>query len=63
MVKVFSKYDNFILPIDLNSESTELAVRDFCQMCGCNNLINDNTYFKNPENPSCIDLITANTSK
>ena len=27
MVKVFSKHDNFILLIDLNSESTELTVR------------------------------------
>ena len=25
-----SKYDNFILPGDLNSEPTESAVRDFC---------------------------------
>ena len=33
----FSKYD-FILLGDLNSEPTESAVRDFCQIYGCKNL-------------------------
>ena len=47
-----SKYDNFILLGDLNSEPTESAVRDFCQIYGCKNLIKDNTCFKNPEKPS-----------
>ena len=58
-----SKYDNFILLGDLNSEPTESAVRDFCQIYGCNNLIKDNTCFKNPEKPSCIDLIITNRPK
>ena len=38
-----SKYGNFILRGDLNSEPTELTVRDFCQIYGCQNLIKDNT--------------------
>ena len=38
-----SKYDNFIPLGDLNSEPTESAVRDFCQIYGCKNLIKDNT--------------------
>ena len=58
-----SKYDNFILLGDLNSEPTESAVRDFCQIYGCKNLIKDNTCFKNPEKPSCIDLIITNRPK
>ena len=32
-----SKYDNFILLGDLNSELIESAVRDFCQIYGCKN--------------------------
>ena len=52
-----SKYDNFILLGDLNSEPAESAVRDFCQIYGCKNLIKDNTCFKNLEKPSSIDLI------
>ena len=58
-----SKYGNFILLGDVNSEPTESAVRDFCQICGCKNLIKDNTYFKNPEKPFCIDLIITNRPK
>ena len=58
-----SKYDNFILLGDLNSEPTESAVRDFCQIYGCKNLIKDNTCFKNLEKPSCIDLIITNRPK
>ena len=49
-----SKYDNFILLGDLNSEPTESAVRDFCEIYSCKNLIKDNTCFKNPSKPSCI---------
>ena len=58
-----SKYDNFILLDDLNSESTESAVRGFCEIYSCKNLIKDNTCFKNPLKPSCIDLIITNRSK
>ena len=58
-----SKYDNFILLGDLNSEPAESAVRDFCQICGCKNLIKNNTCFKNPEKFSCIDLIITNRPK
>ena len=52
-----SKYGKFILLGDLNSEPSESAVRDFCQIYGCKTLIKGSTCFKNPEKPSCIDLI------
>ena len=58
-----SKYDNFILLGDLNSEPTESAVRDFCEIYSCKNLIKDNTCFGNPSKPSCIDLIITNRPK
>ena len=58
-----SKYDNFILLGDLNSEPTESAVRDFCQSYDCKNLLKDNTCFNNPEKPSYIDLIITNMPK
>ena len=56
-----SKYDNFILLGDLNSEPTKSAVRDFCHIYRCKNQIKDNTCFKNREKPSYIDLITTNS--
>ena len=42
-----SKYDNVILLGDLNSEPTESAVRDFCEIYSCKNLIKGNNCFKN----------------
>ena len=63
MDKYSSKYGNFILLGDLNSEPTESAVRDFCQIYGCKNLIKDNCFFKNPEKPSCVNLIITNRPK
>ena len=57
------KYDNFIILGDLYSEPTESAVRDFWEIYSCKNLIKDNTCFKNPSNPSCIDLIIKNQPK
>ena len=58
-----SKYDNFILLGDLNSEPTETAVRDFCEIYSCKNLIKDNTCLKNPLKFSCINLIITNRPK
>ena len=43
-----SKYDDFIILGDFNSEATES---------------DNNNCFKNPENPSCIDLIITNRLK
>ena len=52
-----SKCNHFILPVDLNSEPTESAVKGFCEIYSCKNLIEDNTCFKNPLKSSSIDLI------
>ena len=58
-----SKYDNFIILGDLNSEPTESSIRNFCEICSCKNLIRDNTCFKYPSKPSCIDLIITSRPK
>ena len=63
MDNYYSKYDNFIIVGDLNSEPTESAVRDVYQIYDCKNLIKDNTCFKNPEKTSCIGLIITNRPK
>ena len=55
-----SKYDNFILLGDLNSEPKEQSVKDFCQVYICKNIIKGNTCFKNSANPPCIDLFITN---
>ena len=58
-----SKYDNFILLGDLNSEPNVSAVIDLCKIYSYKNLIKDNTFFKNLEKPICIDLIITNRPK
>lgn len=55
-----SNYDNFILLGDFNCETSEHPLEDFCQVYSCTNLIKEKTCFKNPQNPSCIDLILTN---
>ena len=58
-----SKYDNIILLGDFNTEPTDTALSHFCEIYNFKNLIKDKTCFKNPNKPSCIDLIIANRQK
>ena len=54
------KYDNLLLLGDFNSEMSEPIMEAFCGNYNLKNLVNENTCFKNPENPSCIDLMLTN---
>ena len=58
-----SKYDNSILMGDFNAEPADTIVSDFCEIYNLKNIIRENTCFKNPNNPSCIELIIANRPK
>ena len=58
-----SKYDYIILLGDFNTELTDTALSHFCEIYNFKNLIKDKTCFKNPNKPSCIDLIIANRQK
>ena len=42
---------------DFNSEISERLIPDFCNVYNLESLSNTPTCFKNPENPSCIDLL------
>ena len=55
-----SKYENLLLLGDFNSEITEPSMIEFCETYNLKNLIVDPTCFKNPHNPSSIDLILTN---
>ena len=56
-------YNNFLIVGDFNSEMTESAMENFCEMYHLHNLIKDPTCFKNPHKPSFIDLILTNSPK
>ena len=58
-----SKYGNIILLGDFNTEPTDTILSHFCEICNFKNLIKDKTCFKNPNKPSCIDLIITNRPK
>ena len=54
------KYDNFLLLGDFNSEITENTMKEFSDIYNLSSLIKEHTCFKNPLNPSTIDLILTN---
>ena len=58
-----SRYENFFLFGDFNTEPNELHMEDFCLNYNLSNLIKEPTCFKNPAHPSCIDLILTNFPK
>ena len=54
-------YGNFLIVDDFNSEMTESAMVNFCGTYHLYNLIKDPTCFKNPDEPSRIDLLLKGT--
>ena len=61
--KHLPKYDNIIPLADFNAEIVDSSMQQFCETYHLNNLIKDPTCFKNPPNPSSIDLILTNRPK
>ena len=55
-----SKYYSILIIGDLNSEMSEPSLDEFCQTYNLESIINKPTCFKNPKNPSCIDLVLTN---
>ena len=61
--KALSNYDNFLVIGDFNSQTTETHMKDFCELYSLENLIKEPTCYKNPNNPSLIDLMLTNRKK
>ena len=53
-------YDNILLLGDFNSEFSEPCLNDFCDIYNLKNLVKEPTCYKNPDNPSRIDLFLTN---
>ena len=58
-----SPYVKYLCIGDFNSETSETALRNFCDLYKLKNLVREATFFKNPDNPSCIDLFLTNCSR
>ena len=53
-------YDNILIMGDFNSEFSENCLNSFCNVNSLKTLYRGPTCFKNPSNPSCIDLFLTN---
>ena len=53
-------YDNILIIGDFNSEFSENCLNGFCNVNSLKTLNRGPTCFKNPSNPSCIDLFLTN---
>ena len=60
---LLSKYENLLVIGDFNSEIKETSMSEFCDIYNLNNLIKEHTCFKNPVNPTSIDLMLTNRPK
>ena len=56
-------YDYIIIMGDFNSEPLDTEIKEFCEIYYLKNLVMHPTCYKNPANPSCIDLILTNRQK
>ena len=61
--KLITSYDNIILLGDFNVESEEAKMSEFLNIYSLKNFAFQKTCFKNPKNPSSIDLILTNCSR
>ena len=55
-----TEYEHFIIVGDSNTEVTQTSMKVFCDSCEFKILIKDPTCYRDPESPSCIDLILTN---
>ena len=55
-----TKYENILILGDFNACVDDEDLKSFCKSYSLSSLIKQPTCFKNPENPSCTDLILTN---
>ena len=55
-----SLYENLFILGDFNVDMTDSYMKEFCIRYNLTSLIKEPTCYKNPENPSCIDLFLTN---
>ena len=58
-----SIYENIILMGDFNAVSSDCSLCEFCDVYNLKNLIDVGTCYKNPNNPSSIDVILTNRKR
>ena len=56
-----ANYDNILILGDLNSTMSDEPMKNCCEIYNLENLIKEPTCYKNPDNPSSIDVILTNS--
>ena len=59
----YSSYDKFLIAGDMNMQEGETHFDDFLDEFHARNMVKEPTCFKNPDNPSCIDLFITNGNR
>ena len=62
IVRNSSRHDKYFC-ICFNSETSETELRNFSNLYTLKNLVSESTCFKNPDDPTCIDLFLKNCSR
>ena len=55
------KHDNLLLLGDFSIEVNEMPKQSFCKSYNLSSLVKLLTCYKNPENPTCSDLMLTNS--
>ena len=56
-------YENFIILGNFNAEIYDFYMESFCTINNLKCILKEPTCYKNPDNPTCIDLILTNCPK
>ena len=59
----YSSYDKFLIVGDLNMQEGDVCFDEFLDQFHVKNLVKEPTCYKNPDNPSCVDLFITNNSR
>ena len=59
----YSSYDGFLIIGDFNLQENDRCMEDFLDGFQAKNLVKEPTCYKNPDNPSCVDLFVTNKSR
>ena len=63
LAKLCADYENIFLLGDFNFEIKEKIISDCMSTYNLKSLVKQKTSFKNPDNPSCIDLTLTNSPR
>ena len=63
-IEFYSKtYDKILIAGDFNAEVSDIKLDTFCSIWNLKSLGKEPTCFKNPNNPSCIDLFLTSANR